>query len=162
NPPREQALVAIEAARTAGAEIEPVIVDIGSAAGVDALFTRVAADGRPLKGIIHSAGALDDASIARQTPASLSHALSAKATGAWLLHDRSIRHPLDFFVLYSSAAALIGTPGQANYAAANCYLDALAHHRRSLGLTALSLNWGLWTGTGLAIKREVVQSGSAQ
>jgi acyl transferase domain-containing protein/acyl carrier protein len=161
NPPREKALAAIEAARAAGTEVELVITDIGSAAGVDALFARVRADARPLKGIIHSAGALDDAAISRQTPASLSHALGAKAMGAWLLHERSVGHRLDFFVLYSSAAALVGTPGQANYAAANCYLDALAHYRRALGLTALSLNWGLWTETGLAIKREVVQSGAA-
>jgi acyl carrier protein/short-subunit dehydrogenase len=162
NPPGVEALAAIEAARAAGTDIETVIVDIGAAAGVEVLFARVEADPRPLKGIIHSAAALDDAAISRQTPASLSRALGAKATGAWLLHQRSLAHLLDFFVLYSSAAALIGPPGQSNYAAANCYLDALAHHRRGLGLKGLSLNWGLWTGTGLAVRRDVVQSGATQ
>ena len=142
--------------------MEIVVVDISGAADIEALFARVEADPRPLKGIIHSAAALDDAAISRQTSASFSRALGAKATGAWLLHERSLGHPLDFFVLYSSAAALIGTPGQSNYAAANCYLDALAHYRRTLGLAALSLNWGLWTGTGLAVKRDVVQSGATQ
>ncbi|HVY16790.1 MAG TPA: SDR family NAD(P)-dependent oxidoreductase [Rhodopila sp.] len=161
NPPKAEALAGIEAARAAGTEIEVVVADIGTQGGVEAVFARVEADSRPLKGIIHSAGALDDAAISRQTPASLAHAFGAKAVGAWLLHQRSRAHALDFFVLYSSAAALLGTPGQSNYAAANIYLDALAHHRRAQGLTALSLNWGLWTSTGLAVKREVVQSGAS-
>jgi acyl carrier protein len=162
NPPREAALAALEAARAAGTEVEPVIVDISTVAGAEALFARVSTASKPLKGIIHSAAALEDAAINRQTPASLARALGAKAIGAWLLHQGSLTYSLDFFVLYSSAAALIGTPGQSNYAAANCYLDALARCRRALGLTALSLNWGLWTSTGLAVKRDVVQSGVAQ
>jgi NAD(P)-dependent dehydrogenase (short-subunit alcohol dehydrogenase family)/acyl carrier protein len=161
NPPHGEALAAIEAARKTGTEIETITLDISNAADVGILFERIEADSRPLKGIIHSAAALDDASISRQTPASLSHALGAKARGAWLLHERSSAHSLDFFVLYSSAAAVLGTPGQANYAAANCYLDALAHHRRDRGLTALSLNWGLWEKTGLAVKRDV-QAASTQ
>jgi acyl transferase domain-containing protein/acyl carrier protein len=162
NPPRVHALAAIEAARTSGTEVETIIVDISTEAGVETLFARVQADARPLKGIIHSAAALDDASISRQTPDTLSRALGAKAAGAWLLHEQSLGYTLDFFVLYSSAAALIGTPGQANYAAANCYLDALAHYRRTLGLTGLSLNWGLWESTGLAVKRDVVGGAATQ
>jgi acyl transferase domain-containing protein/acyl carrier protein len=159
NPPNARGLDTIEAARAAGTQVEIVVADIGEPAGVEALFARVDVDSLPLKGIIHSAAALDDAVISRQTPASLARAFGAKALGAWLLDERSRRHALDFFVLYSSAAALLGTPGQSNYAAANAYLDALAHYRRSLGLTALSLNWGLWTSTGLAVKKDVVQNG---
>jgi acyl transferase domain-containing protein/acyl carrier protein len=161
-PPNAQALEAIAAARAAGTEIETVIADIGTQAGVETLFAQVEADAKPLRGIIHSAGAIDDAAISRQTPTSFAHAFGAKATGAWLLHQRSLRHDLSFFVLYSSAAALIGSPGQSNYAAANSYLDGLAQYRRSLGLSALSLNWGLWTSTGLAVKRDVVHTGSTQ
>jgi acyl transferase domain-containing protein/acyl carrier protein len=161
NPPGAQAQEAIKDARAAGTEVDVVIADIGTERGVSSLFASVAADSRPLKGIIHSAGAIDDALIPQQTPARLSHAFAAKAKGAWLLHEQSVRHQLDFFVLYSSSAALIGSAGQTNYAAANCYLDALAHYRRARGLVALSLNWSLWTQTGLAVKREVVQAGAA-
>jgi hypothetical protein len=128
NPPRTPALAAIEAARAAGTDVEIVLADIGAAAGADVLFERVAADARPLKGIIHSAAALDDAAISRQTPESFSVALGAKAMGAWLLHERSLGYSLDFFVLYSSAAALLGSPGQSNYAAANCYLGRDANN----------------------------------
>lgn len=161
NPPGAQAQETIKDARAAGTEVEVVIADIGTERGVSSLFASVAADSRPLKGIIHSAGAIDDALIPQQTPARLTHAFAAKAKGAWLLHEQSVRHQLDFFVLYSSTAALVGSAGQSNYAAANCYLDALAHYRRARGLVALSLNWSLWTQTGLAIKREVVQGAAA-
>jgi acyl transferase domain-containing protein/acyl carrier protein len=159
NPPKAAALAAINEARAAGTAVQIVVADIGTETGVSSLFASVAADPRPLKGIIHCAGAIDDAAITRQTPASLAHAFAAKARGAWLLHQHSAGYLLDFFVLYSSAAALIGSPGQSNYAAANCYLDALAHYRRARGQVALSMNWGLWTQTGLAVKRDVVQAG---
>jgi len=74
-----------------------------------------------------------------------------KVIGSWLLHQHLCDQPLDFFVLFSSVGALLGQPGQGNYAAANAFLDALAHYRRSQGLPALSINWGAWSGLGFAI-----------
>ena len=70
--------------------------------------------------------------------------------GGWLLGRLLKDDPLDFFVLFSSAGSLLGQPGQGNYAAANAFLDALAHHRRAMGKPALSVNWGAWSGLGFA------------
>jgi hypothetical protein len=80
--------------------------------------------------------------------------MAAKVQGAWNLHDltRHLAAPLDLFVLFSSAAAIMGSPGQGNYASANAFLDALAHHRRALGLPALSVNWGSWDEVGMAAR----------
>ncbi|MFD8871935.1 SDR family NAD(P)-dependent oxidoreductase, partial [Streptomyces sp. NPDC059590] len=104
----------------------------------------------PLTTLIHTAGVLDDATLATQTPDHLSTALGPKAYAAHLLHDLTRHLDLDAFVLISSTAATFGSPGQANYAAANAYLDALAQHRRDQGLPATSIAWGLWEHGGLA------------
>ena len=80
----------------------------------------------------------------------LKHVLSPKVQGAWNLHQLTKDMPLDFFVCFSSVASLLGSPGQGNYAAANAFLDGFVHHRRSLGLPGLSVNWGPWADMGMA------------
>ncbi|MFI6644823.1 SDR family NAD(P)-dependent oxidoreductase [Streptomyces sp. NPDC050504] len=104
-----------------------------------------------LKGIIHTAGTLQDATLTNQTPSHLHTALAPKADAAWHLHHATAHLDLTHFVLYSSAAGTLDSAGQANYAAANAFLDALAHHRTAQDLPAHSLAWGLWnTDQGMA------------
>ncbi|MYW58228.1 SDR family NAD(P)-dependent oxidoreductase, partial [Streptomyces sp. SID8370] len=98
----------------------------------------------PLTTVIHTAGTTHDTPLHTQTPTHLTTTLHPKAHTAWHLHTHTQTHPLTHFLLYSSLSGLTGTPGQANYAAANTFLDALAHHRHTQGQPATSLAWGLW------------------
>ena len=96
-----------------------------------------------LRGIMHAAMVLDDAPIERLTEERMWKAMAPKVIGAWNLHTLTLDIPLDFFVLFSSFASIIGNPGQANYVAGNAFLDALAYYRRARGLPALTINWGV-------------------
>ncbi|NJQ96784.1 MAG: SDR family NAD(P)-dependent oxidoreductase [Hydrococcus sp. CSU_1_8] len=104
----------------------------------------------PLRGIIHAAGVLDDGVLLKQNWERFDRVLAPKVRGAWNLHLATQNLPLDFFVCFSSIASLLGSPGQGNYAAANAFMDALAHYRRGLGLPGLTINWGVWADVGMA------------
>ncbi len=121
----------------------------------DVVRALAAADGRPLRGLIHSAGVLDDSVLLQQDWNRFRRVLAPKLHGGWNLHLRTAREPLEFFVLFSSVASLLGSPGQGNHAAANAFLDALAHLRRDHGLPALSINWGAWSEVGAAADRDM-------
>jgi microcystin synthetase protein McyD len=142
---------------SAGAEVIPVAADVSRAGELTAALNRLASDGIPLRGVIHAAGVLDDSVLARLDWARFEAVLAPKTRGAWNLHRLTRRDPLDIFVLFSSAASLLGSPGQASHAAANAFLDGLAHRRRALGLPALSINWGTWSEVGAAARPEIAE-----
>ncbi|NTU85276.1 MAG: KR domain-containing protein, partial [Chloroflexales bacterium] len=104
----------------------------------------------PLRGVIHAAGVLDDGALMQQSWPRFERVLGPKVLGAWNLHLLTSSAPLDFFVIFASMAGLLGNRGQANHAAANTFLDGLAHFRRARGLPALSIDWGGWSEIGAA------------
>ncbi|MEU5980660.1 type I polyketide synthase, partial [Streptomyces sp. NPDC047315] len=130
-----------------GAEVVFEVCDVGDRGALEGVLGRIPVD-RPLVGVVHTAGVLDDATVETLTPERLAAVLHPKADAAWHLHELTAGMDLSFFVLYSSVSGLIGAPGQANYAAANAFLDALASYRRAQGLPGISLAWGLWGGEG--------------
>ena len=135
-----------------GCDVSVARTDVSRQDDVQRLVEGIAARGLALKGIFHSAGVLDDGVLLHQDRERLGRVFAPKVLGAWNLHRATAGLSLDLFVLYSSAASLVGIAGQANYVAANAFLDSLAHHRSQRGLSALSINWGKWEGEGMGAK----------
>ena len=120
------------------------------------LIKEVGSASAPLKGIFHLAMVIDDAPLSALTSERLRTVMAPKAHGAWLLHENTQEMELDCFVMFSSVSSIFGNPAQGNYAAANAFLDSLAHHRRALGLPALAINWGVLGGEGYVARNERV------
>jgi hypothetical protein len=148
--------------RARGVQVLARALDVADAVALNALTQELRRGGAPLRGVIHSAGALADASVLQQDGARFAHTFHAKVSGALALEAATRADALDFFVLFSSAAAVLGSPGQANHSAANAFLDAFAHARRLRGLPALSINWGAWSDTGAAVQGGAAQRMAAQ
>ncbi len=126
-----------------GVTVTVAACDLASRSSVEGLLALVPA-AYPLTGVVHAAGVLDDGVIGSLTAERVDRVMVPKVDGAWHLHELTRELDLDAFVLFSSAAGVLGSPGQGNYAAANAFLDALAAHRRARGLAGTSLAWGLW------------------
>ena len=151
---------ASEAARETAARVEAaggravlVAADIARRADVDLVVAGLAGLA-PLRGVVHAAGVLADATLMLAQDAPFTSVFGPKALGAWHLHQATADRDLDFFVCFSSMAAQIGNPGQGNYSAANAFLDRLAWLRHTQGRPALTVNWGPWGDIGMSAVAE--------
>lgn len=149
-PPSPETQAVIQALEAEGAQVVPVQADISDYQQTAALLARITAELPPLRGVIHAAGVLADGALVQQEWSRFETVLAPKVSGAWNLHLLTETLPLDFFVLFSSGSSVLGSPGQGNYAAANAFLDGLAHYRAAHGLPGLSINWGAWSEVGMA------------
>ena len=151
--PRVRAVMALE---SAGASVEVYPCDVADADAVKYLVSKRQSTNRPpIKGIIHAAGTSVPQLAVDMTETDFRSIVRPKAIGAWNL-DRTFATGLDFFIMYSSVASLIVSPGQANYAAGNAFLDALAYERRERGEHGLSVNWGPWGDVGMATQLDLM------
>ncbi|MGN9809490.1 type I polyketide synthase [Micromonospora sp. BQ11] len=146
----------LRALRKEGVDVRVMRADVSDELVLAQIVAEVADTMPALRGVVHAAGVLDDATLGTLDAARLFAVLEPKAVGAWNLHNLTANLPLDFFVLFSSLAGTLGSPGQGNYAAANAFLDALAGLRAAQGRPALSIAWGPWENTGLSVRPEGV------
>ena len=151
SPENEKILAPI---RELGVRIELVRGDVSQQEDVLRVLQEIKADLPPLRGIIHTAGVVRDGVLVGQNWKNFAQVMKPKVQGAWHLHSFTQDLSLDFFILCSSATSFLGSPGQGNYAAANAFLDALAHYRQAKGLSGLSINWGPWAEVGMSARMD--------
>jgi acyl transferase domain-containing protein/acyl carrier protein len=156
--PSADALEVLKELERAGAAVTVVSADVAREADVARLLARLDEGAVPLRGIIHAAGVVEDGALLQQDWSRFERVMAPKVAGAWNLHRLTEGRPLELFVLFSSAAALLGSPGQSGYAAANAFLDALAHARHARGLPAQALGWGPWAEAGMATDAQVARA----
>ncbi len=133
-----------------GAHIQILKGDVSKSEDLASALDRAKETMPPLRGIVHAAGVLDDGILLQQNRSRLVTVMAPKVQGTWNLHLLTRDLPLDFFVMFSSTAAILGSPGQSNYAAANAFMDGFAAYRHKQGLPATSINWGAWGEVGMA------------
>jgi acyl carrier protein len=154
-PEDAAALARLHSLEALGSRVTLVACDVSDAHTLAEVIAKYKHGSHPLRGVIHSAGVLQDGLLARQSASSFHAVMRAKVGGAWLLHELTRELPLQLFVLYSSLASLMGSAAQANYVAANAFLDTLAQHRRRCGLPALSINWGPFADVGRVMDKQL-------
>lgn len=157
NAPSFETEAHLEDLRESGARIEAIAADVCSQTDVDRVIDFIRAALPPLRGILHAAMVLKDTALADLDAGGLARVMNPKIRGAWNLHLATQHDPLDFFVSFSSITSLLGNPRQANYAAANSFLDAFASYRRALGLPATTINWGVIAGSGYVARHAEVE-----
>ncbi|MBV9712027.1 MAG: SDR family NAD(P)-dependent oxidoreductase, partial [Ktedonobacteraceae bacterium] len=135
-----------------GANVHVLQGDVAQEKDVQKALILIRCEMPPLRGVFHAAVVLNDSTLLQLNRERFLSVMPSKVDGAWNLHCLTLDEPLDYFVLFSSAASLIGSPGQGNYAAANAFMDMLAHYRRQQGYPALCINWGRWNEVGQAMK----------
>jgi len=136
---------------TLGVTVKVAAADVSNHDDLARVFADLDRTMPPLRGVFHAAGVTDDGVITQQNAARFQKVMTPKVAGTWNLHTLTADKPLDYFVLFSSVSALFGLGGQANYAAANAFMDSFAYYRQALGLAASSINWGFWDELGLAV-----------
>ncbi|MBV9321528.1 MAG: SDR family NAD(P)-dependent oxidoreductase, partial [Mycobacterium sp.] len=148
--PNEQARATIEMIRSLGADVVVECGDIAQAATAERLVAAATATGLPVRGVLHAAAVVEDATLVNITDGLIDRDWTPKVNGAWNLHQATVTEPLDWFCSFSSAAALVGSPGQGAYAAANSWLDAFTLWRKAQALPATAIAWGAWSEVGRA------------
>jgi acyl transferase domain-containing protein/NADPH:quinone reductase-like Zn-dependent oxidoreductase/acyl carrier protein len=156
-PSSEEARNAIGRLEKQGVNVHAASCDITDKKAVSALLAEIAKALPPLKGIVHAATVIDDGLIRNMDADQIRNVLAPKALGAHYLHEMTLDTPLDFFILFSSATTLFGNPGQGNYVAANACLEALAKHRRAIGLAATCVRWGAIDDVGFLARNEKIK-----
>ncbi|MBI4470556.1 MAG: SDR family NAD(P)-dependent oxidoreductase [Acidobacteria bacterium] len=152
----DEALLAISGMESLGAQIVVAKADVTREADVARALADIRRSLPPLRGVIHAAMVLDDGVLLQLNRDRFRRVIEPKVLGAWNLHRMTADVPLDFFVLFSSVTTMAGNPGQANYVAANSFLDAFAHYRRKKGLPALTINWGHVSDVGYVARHRAV------
>jgi acyl transferase domain-containing protein/acyl carrier protein len=148
-PPSEAAQAAIATWQQQGVQVQVAQVDVTQSSQMSALFNNIQSTLPPLRGVIHAAGLPGFQALSTLNWQTMLDVLRPKLMGTWLLHQLTRDIELDFFVVFSSIAAVWGSKGQSHYAAANAFLDSFAHYRHHLGRPTLSINWGPWAGGGM-------------
>lgn len=151
-------IAAVRELEAMGASVHVTGFDISNEAQLAAFIEDYEKENWPMiRGIVHSAGVARPQLMMQMDQEIFSNVLRPKVMGAWNLHRQFADKPLDFFIMFSSIAAVVVSAGQANYSAANSFLDALAHHRKALGMPGLSINWGPWGEVGMATQLDLIE-----